>query len=128
MDHNRAMYPSRAHLILALGCALVAAHPAPGDEYPVEHGGSPEGSVQWADDEDDHDRAREARERGEILSLAEVSERARARFPGRILEAELEREGGRWVYELKILDPAGRLREVYVDAQNGSLLDHEEDH
>lgn len=114
--------------MLALGFALVAAHPVACDEHPAEHRESPRGSVQWADDEDDHDRAREARERGEILSLVEVSERARARFPGRILEAELDRKGGRWVYELKILDPAGRLREVYVDAQNGALLGHEEDH
>jgi uncharacterized membrane protein YkoI len=81
---------------------------------------------EWEDDDHSHDRARRAAERGEILNLSEVYTRVAAQVPGRVLEAELEREYGRWVYELKILDPRGRLQEIELDARTGAILDHEE--
>jgi uncharacterized membrane protein YkoI len=81
----------------------------------------------WADEDRSYDRARRASERGEILPLSEVLAQVRERSPGRVLEAELEREHGLWVYELKILDPAGRLLEVSVDARTGQPLGREED-
>jgi len=82
---------------------------------------------EWEDDDHSHDRARRATERGEILNLSEVYTRIAAQVPGRVLEAELEREHGRWVYELKILDPRGRLQEIELDARTGVILDHEEE-
>jgi len=81
----------------------------------------------WTDEDHSYDRARRAAERGEILPLERIYERALARFPGRVLEAELERKRGLWVYELKILDDRGRLFEVYLDAGTGAVLKHEED-
>ena len=39
-----------------------------------------------------------------------------------MLAVELEREDGRWVYELKLLDPAGRLVKLEVDARSAELL------
>lgn len=83
--------------------------------------------ADWDDEDHSYDRARRASERGEILPLSTIYERALARVPGRVLEAELERKHGLWVYELKILDAAGRLLEVYLDASTGALLDHEEE-
>ena len=98
------------------------------------HGGGHHGDRDWEDADHSYDRARRASERGEILSLAEIYTRAAARFPGRVLEAELEpqdhghgQKHGHWVYELKILDPGGRLLKVYLDAHSGAILDHEED-
>lgn len=79
----------------------------------------------WSDEDRTHDRARRARERGEILPIAEIFVHARAQFPGRVLEAELEREHGQWVYELKILDARGRLFEIYMDARTGDVLEYE---
>lgn len=105
------------------------AGPAPGrcDDHGSDHKGGREQTHlrHWSDGDQDHDRARRAIEQGEILPLAEIFARARARFPGRVLETELDREHGLWVYELKILDPQGRLFEVSVDARSGDILEYE---
>lgn len=103
---------------LALAVAF-AALPAAADKGR----GSDDGDRRdWADEDHSHDRARRAAERGEILPLTVIYEQALARLPGRVLEAELERKHGRWVYELKILDSGGRLFEVYLDAGTGAVL------
>lgn len=70
----------------------------------------------------DHDRARRALMRGEIAPLEKVLEAARARIEGEFVGAELEREGGRWVYDLKFIDRAGRLRKIHVDAKTANIL------
>ena len=40
----------------------------------------------------------------------------------RNLMVELEREGGRWVYELKLLQPGGRVLKLELDAATGAVL------
>ena len=85
-------------------------------------GGAHHGDHDWEDDDHSYDRARRASERGEILDLAEIYARVATAVPGRVLETELEDEHGHWVYELRILDPQGRLREVALDARTGRLL------
>ncbi len=75
----------------------------------------------------DHDRARAVLERGEVLPLAEVLERVRGEFPGEVIATEFDREHGRWVYELKLIDPGGRVVELEVDAVDGRILDTELD-
>jgi uncharacterized membrane protein YkoI len=42
--------------------------------------------------DDDHVRARELSQRGEILSLEKIAERARATHPGKLIDIDLERE------------------------------------
>jgi len=82
----------------------------------------------WADDDDDdddigdHDRARAAMERGEILPLREIMERAETDYPGRLLEVELETKHGKFVYDIEILAADGRLIELLYDARDGALL------
>jgi uncharacterized membrane protein YkoI len=76
----------------------------------------------WEDDDDSHDRARRANEGGEILDMSVILGRVRAQAPGRVLDTELEREHGRWIYEVKLLDPRGRLYELEVDARTGAVL------
>jgi uncharacterized membrane protein YkoI len=77
-----------------------------------------------ADDEHDHERARAAREAGRVLPLATILARVQRTFPGEVLEVELEDEGreGRLVYEIKLLQPGGRLVELLYDAATGELL------
>ena len=75
----------------------------------------------------DHDAARRAVERGEIRQLAEILSSLRGRVEGDIVGVELEREHGRWVYEIKALDARGRRAKVYVDAQTGDILDGKKD-
>jgi uncharacterized membrane protein YkoI len=39
-----------------------------------------------------------------------------------VLEVELEREGARWVYELKLLQRDGTLLRLDVDARTADIL------
>jgi uncharacterized membrane protein YkoI len=75
----------------------------------------------------DHDRARRALEAGEILSLSEILAAAEAVRPGRVIEVELEKDDGRWVYELELVTPDGRLYEMEIDAATGTLLEIEQE-
>ncbi len=78
-------------------------------------------SLALADD-DDHDRARRAMEAGEIMPLHTLLERVAQRHPGQVVEVELEREDGAWVYELKLLRPDGVLLKLELDARDGTVL------
>jgi uncharacterized membrane protein YkoI len=104
--------PSRSKVLLATACALtcfllVAPHAALADE--------------------DHVAARKLRESGEILSLEKIAEHARTAKSGEILETELDRERGRYVYEVEILDQTGQVWELKLDAKTGDLIDIEID-
>lgn len=72
--------------------------------------------------EEDHDRARNLREKGKILPLEEIVRRAQERQPGKLLEAELEKEEGRLIYKVEILDEDGIVWDLTIDAKSGELL------
>ena len=77
-------------------------------------------------DHRNHDDVKRLRDAGEILSLEAIIEKYRQSRPaGRILEAELEQEHGRYVYELEILYDDGSVVELEYDAQTGELLEIE---
>jgi len=75
-----------------------------------------------ADDRRDHERARAAVQAGLVLPLPALLERVQRHTPGQVLEVELEQEDGRWIYELKLLQPGGQLVKLEVDAATGKLL------
>lgn len=79
----------------------------------------------------DHDRARHALQQGEVRPIAEILRRVAAEVPGEVIEVELEREKWlgerRWLYEIKLIAPDGRLLEVMVDAPTAEILAVEED-
>ena len=77
-------------------------------------------------DEDDQERALSAREAGRALPLARILERARRDVPGQVLGVELEDEGGRVIYEVKVLRPDGRVRTLAYDAATGKPVAHGE--
>ncbi len=70
----------------------------------------------------DHDRARRALEAGEILPLGTIIHRLERTYPGQIIEVELERDDGVWVYEIKLLRDNGSLLKLKVDARDAALL------
>ncbi|WP_374675134.1 PepSY domain-containing protein [Ideonella sp.] len=72
--------------------------------------------------EGDHEHAREAVRAGEILPLPALLERLQRQHPGQVLELELEREGGRWVYEVKLLGGDGQVTRLHVDARTAEVL------
>lgn len=71
------------------------------------------------------DRARALVERGEILPLEEILKRHEANAGGRIIEVELEAKREGYVYEIKVLRPDGRFRELKIDARTGALVGRE---
>jgi uncharacterized membrane protein YkoI len=75
--------------------------------------------------EDEHDHARRLRRKGAIVSLETVADAVQRVRPGELLEVELERERGRYVYEVEILDADGHVWELRFDARDGSLLKEE---
>jgi uncharacterized membrane protein YkoI len=75
-----------------------------------------------ADGERDHDRARAALRAGEVLPLATILERVAQQQPGQVLDVELERDDGHWIYELKLLQGSGALVKLKVDARDGRVL------
>ncbi|MDX8394829.1 MAG: PepSY domain-containing protein [Mariprofundaceae bacterium] len=76
-------------------------------------------SNAWADD---HDRARLLLEQGKILSLSDIMKQANTRFPGKILEIELEEKKGVIVYEVELLGEDGVVMEMLIDAQSGRMI------
>ena len=85
------------------------------------------GSNVWAGD--DHERARELLKSGEIISLQALLQKINDSGLGklRLLEAELEREHGRLVYELELVDEKGVVRELLFDAKTGEVFNEEDD-
>lgn len=73
-------------------------------------------------DDDDHERARRAVEAGQILPLRDVLGRLERSYPGRVLEVELERDDGLWIYEVKVLQADGRLFKLKLDAKTAAVL------
>lgn len=75
-----------------------------------------------AGDEDDHDRARAALQRGEIVSLREILAEIDRQGLGSVLEVELERHDGRWVYEVETLSATGVIAKVWIDGKDKRVL------
>ncbi len=73
--------------------------------------------------EREQDRAKRLVKEGRVLPLEEILARASTRAPGRLIEADLDEENGRYVYELEFADPVtGRVTELVYDARSGDLL------
>lgn len=76
----------------------------------------------WSGSKDDHNRARQAVQAGQVLPLGKVLERLEREHPGQVMEVELEQEEGRWIYEVKLLQPQGQLVKLKLDARTAALL------
>lgn len=79
------------------------------------------------DDRDDAERASRGARSGEFLPFARLAQEALRHHPGRIVEAELDQDDGRVIYEIRILRPDGRVIEMELDARTGRILDVDED-
>lgn len=79
---------------------------------------------------DDHDRARQALEAGEVLPLQTILLQVEREQPGQVLDVELERDHGhsqgsnpdRWIYKIKVLRSGGALVKLKVDARDGTII------
>ena len=78
--------------------------------------------LAWAD-RLDQDDARRLYRSGTILPLERILEVVQGYQPGRVIEVDLDEDSRRYVYELEILSPDGRVWELEVDAATGELLE-----
>jgi uncharacterized membrane protein YkoI len=56
------------------------------------------------------------------VSMEQAVKMAEQRFKARVVRAETQRDDGRTVYVLRMLNESGRVWTVRVDASNGALL------
>jgi len=80
--------------------------------------------LAWADKTKDKDALdpMQLQKSGEILPQAAILERAKAQTPGKIVETELERKHGRYVYEVEVIGDDGVKTELKYDAKTGELI------
>ena len=69
---------------------------------------------------------RQLRESGRIMAAEDILARSRAIQPGQVVGLELERDDGRWIYEVKLIDERNRVHELELDAANGEVLERKE--
>ncbi len=86
----------------------------------------PGSGVSFAADNSDHDRARQAVEAGDVLPLRTILDRVEREYPGQVMEVELDREKGEWVYEIKLLRKGGVLTKLKIHARDGTILGFKE--
>ena len=82
--------------------------------------------VSYAADNADHERARQAVEAGDVLPLRTILDRVERDYPGKVMEVELDREKGEWVYEIKLLRKGGALMKLKIHARDGTILGFKE--
>ena len=82
--------------------------------------------VSYAADNADHERARQAVEAGDVLPLRTILDRVEREYPGQVMEVELDREKGEWVYEIKLLRKGGTLMKLKIQARDGTILGFKE--
>jgi len=74
------------------------------------------------------DEALQMRRSGKLMSLDSLLKLVQQRYPeARLLEAELESEDGKLIYELEVLTTKGNVRELELDASTGAVLKDEEE-
>lgn len=72
-------------------------------------------------DQVDSETARALVAKGELMPLDEILRLNEALIDGRVIEIELERKAGGYVYEIKVLRRDGRKIELKFDGRSGEL-------
>lgn len=70
----------------------------------------------------DHELARQALERGQVLPLRTVLDQVERDYQGHVLKVQFEHEDGRFIYEIRLLQKDGRMAKLKVDAVDGRVL------
>lgn len=116
---------NRKGWILTLSMLPMAALPLD-CAYSSEGAGSPE-LHDDAYSSGEYDRVRSLQQRGAILPLEQILERARAHHDGKVLESELEPQGEGYTYEIELVDDRGQVWEMKFDAASGELLEKQQE-
>ena len=98
---------------------LLAFSLAPSIGAPIDEDGD--------DDALEHEEARKALEMGLVRPLEEIIAEARKHVQGDLIEVELEREDGRYIYELEFIQPSGQIIELQLDAKSMAIIEDDAD-
>jgi len=71
---------------------------------------------------DDVDRVRELRGTESILPLAEILASTAKKYPGNVLDVELEEEQGQVIYEIELLGTDHKIHHLEIDARSGKVI------
>ena len=80
------------------------------------------GGALHADGHGDHELARQALQQGQVLPLRQVLDKVEREYQGQVLKIEFERDDGRYIYEIRVLQKDGRMAKLKVDAVDGRVL------
>ena len=72
--------------------------------------------------DNDHEMARQALRQGQVLPLRTVLDRVEQQYQGQVIKVEFERDDGRFVYEIRLLQSDGKVVKLEIDAGDGSLI------
>jgi uncharacterized membrane protein YkoI len=70
----------------------------------------------------DHDRARLSFQQGQIRSLSQLLRELGPEFGGEIVEVELMRNNGTYIFQFRVLAPNGQVGVYSVDAATGKVI------
>ena len=65
-------------------------------------------------DDSDHELARDALQQGRVLPLRQVLDKIEREYQGQVLKIEFERDDGRYVYEIRLLQQDGRMAKLKI--------------
>lgn len=77
-----------------------------------------------ADDDDWRQLHREV-QAGRIKPLSEILDLLSQDWVGEVLEVEIEKDDGQWIYEIELLGPRGQVVEFEIDARSGDIVEME---
>lgn len=84
------------------------------------------GTEGFSRNNDDHDVARRAVLRGEILPIVKILPMVPKYVQGDVIEVNLDRRRDRLCYEIRVLTPNGKVRELVLDARTGEFIEIED--
>ena len=71
---------------------------------------------------DEHDDAREALRRGDILPYSAIKRIVEGQVDGKVVGQKLRRTNRGWQYDLRVRPQNGRVMVVVVNAKNGAIV------
>lgn len=71
---------------------------------------------------DEHDDAREALKRGDILPYSTIKRIVEGQVDGKVVGQKLRRTNRGWQYDLRVRPKNGRVMVLVVNAKNGSIV------
>lgn len=71
---------------------------------------------------DEHDDAREALKRGDILPYSTIKRIVESQVDGKVVGQKLRRTNRGWQYDLRVRPKDGRVMVLIVNAKNGDIV------